>query len=471
MELRDMAQADPNPASGSAAPVPEVQPPPRPPGDAEAEALVDLTAAPDTAAPLVPAGIVAQTLPEYLRAQWLRIKSGDSGVLPVVLGLIIIIVVFQAISPNHVFLTAGNIVNLFQQSSVFMVLAMAEIFVLLLGEIDLSVGFWGAVGGAIAVQLVQPSTTNWPWWAAIVVALLAVALVGGVQGILVSRLRMPSFIVTLAGYLIGNGVLLIVLGFGPFSGYPSLSGKGPNLHAIYDLMWGHVSPLVGWIVMAVVVGLLGVGIFLRDTSRRRSGLVAPPVSLTIIKIVFIVAVGIAVVAICNVNRASVGTLAGVPYAIFIVLGVLAVWTFLLQRTRYGRYVYAIGGNAEAARRAGIKVSAIRTWAFVLCLFTAGIGGLLYASYLGGMSNNVPGGQYVLYAVAAAVIGGTSLFGGRGKAVHGVLGGLVIGGIYNGMYLLGLKVQWEFIVTGFVLLGAVAIDSLSRRNTPAGAGRR
>jgi D-xylose transport system permease protein len=378
--------------------------------------------------------------------------------------LIAITIVFQVISPHHVFLSAGNIVNLFQQSAVFMVLAMAEIFVLLLGEIDLSIGYVGPVGGVIAVQLVQPSTTNWPWVPAVIVALLACAVIGALQGTLVTRLRLPSFIVTLAGLLIFNGVLLIILAFGPFSGYPSLTGRSPNLHALYDFMWGHVSPTVGWIVMALIVGGLGLTLLLRDSRRRRSGLVAPPVSLTYIKIAFMAVVGIAVVAVCNINRAAVGTLQGVPWAIFIVLGVLAAWAFLLQRTRYGRYVYAIGGNPEAARRAGINVAAIRTWAFVLCSFTAGIAGLLYASYLGGMSNNVNGGQLVLYAVAAAVIGGTSLFGGRGRATNGVLGGLVIGGIYNGMYLLGLKVQWEFIVTGGVLLAAVTIDALSRRGT-------
>ena len=155
----------------------------------------------------------------------------------------------------------------------------------------------------------------------------------------------------------------------------------------------------------------------------------------------------------------------------IVLVVLGAWSLLLQRTRYGRYVYAIGGNAEAARRAGINLTSVRTWAFALCSFTAGIGGFLYASYLGGMSNNVNGGQLVLYAVAAAVIGGTSLFGGRGKMIHGVLGGLVIGGIYNGMYLLGLNVQWEFIVTGVVLIAAVTIDSLSRRGATTGGMAR
>jgi len=173
----------------------------------------------------------------------------------------------------------------------------------------------------------------------------------------------------------------------------------------------------------------------------------------------------------KLTRAAIGTLEGVPWVIAIVLAVLGAWTVLLERTRYGRYVYAIGGNPEAARRAGIDLANVRTLAFVLCSFTAGIGGLLYASYLGGMSNNVNGGQLVLYAVAAAVIGGTSLFGGRGRVIHGVLGGLVIGAIYNGMYLLGLDVQWQFIVTGLVLVAAVTIDALSRRGATTGSVAR
>jgi D-xylose transport system permease protein len=463
MDLANMAHADPGPSSEGTPSGPGLEPP--------IDSLVDLTAAPEGGAPLVPPEIVAQTLREYVHALLVRIRGGESGMLPVVLGLVVVVIVFQAISPNHVFLSAGNIVNLFLQSAVFMVLAMAETFALLLGEIDLSIGYVGPVGGVIAVQLVQPATTNWPWVPAVIVALLACALIGAVWGTLVTRLRLPSFIVTLAGLLILNGLLLIVLGFGPFSGYPSLTGLSPNLHALYDFMWGHISPGAGWIAMALIVGAMSLNLFLRDSRRRRSGLVAPPVSLTFIKIIFMAAVGIAVVAVCNLNRAAIGTLEGVPWAIFIVLGVLGAWTFLLQRTRYGRYVYAIGGNPEAARRAGINVTRIRTWAFVLCSFTAGIAGLLYASYLGGMSNNVNGGQLVLYAVAAAVIGGTSLFGGRGKAAHGVLGGLVIGGIYNGMYLLGLAVQWEFIVTGLVLIGAVTIDAVSRRGTTSGGPGR
>jgi D-xylose transport system permease protein len=219
--------------------------------------------------------------------------------------------------------------------------------------------------------------------------------------------------------------------------------------------------------MAVIVLGLGALLWFGDQRRRRSGLVAPPVSLTLIKIGVIAASGIVVVAISNINRANFGTLVGVPWVVPIVLAVLAAWTVLLERTKYGRYVYAIGGNPEAARRAGINVALTRTIAFALCSMTAGIGILLYASYIGGMSNNIQGGQFVLFAVAAAVIGGTSLFGGRGKVIHGVLGGLLIGGINNGMYLQGLDVQRIFIVTGLVLLAAVTIDAVSRRGNVGG----
>jgi D-xylose transport system permease protein len=278
-------------------------------------------------------------------------------------------------------------------------------------------------------------------------------------------------IVTLAGSLILNGVLLLLLALGPFSGYPSLLGTNPNIVTIYKLMWGAIDPTVSWIGMAVLVIAIGSLLWFSDSRRRRSGLVAPPASLTLLKIGLIAVVSVVVVAICNVNRASVGTLAGVPWVIPIVLFILAVWMTLIERTRFGRYVYAIGGNAEAARRAGINLATIRTWCFVLCASTAGIGGILQASYLGGMSNNFNGGQLVLYAIAAAVIGGTSLFGGKGKMLHGVLGGLVIGGIYNGLYLLAIDVQYQFIVTGLVLIVAVTIDALSRRSATSGSAAR
>ena len=435
------------------------------------ETLPDPTAAPEAATVAVPPELVAQSLGEWFGAWMARLRAGQSGVLPVVLGLVLISIVFTAISPNHLFLSAGNLVNLFQQSAVFMVLAMAEIFVLLLGEIDLSVGFTAGVGGVIAVQLVEPVTTKWPWWGAIIAALLVCALIGALQGTLITRLRLSSLIVTLAGSLILNGAMLILLGLGPFSGYPSLLSHDANVQTLYKLMWGTIDPVISWIGMAVIVVAIALLLWLSDSRRRRSGLVAPPVGLTLLKIVLIAVVSIVVVAICNINRANLGTLEGVPWVIPIVLTILGVWMVLVQRSRFGRYVYAIGGNPEAARRAGVNLATIRTWCFVLCAFTAGIGGLLYASYLGGMSNNFNGGQLVLYAIAAAVIGGTSLFGGRGKMLHGILGGLVIGGIYNGMYLLAIDVQWQFIVTGFVLLVAVTIDALSRRSATSGSAAR
>jgi D-xylose transport system permease protein len=436
------------------------------------EEAPDLTAAPAAVEAELPPEVVAQSLGEYVRAYLARIRGGESGVLPVIAAMLAIVVVFTVISPNHVFISPGNLVNLLQQAAVVMLLAMAEGFALVLGEIDLSVGFVGAIGGAITVQLIQPTTTNWNWAPAILVGLLVCTVFGLIQGTLITRLRLPSFIVTLAGFLIANGLFLKILLLGPFSGYPNLVGQGDNLQVIYHLMWGTIDPTVSWIGAAVVVIGLGLLIWLGDSRRRKSGLVAPPASLSLVKIGLIAIVAIVVVAICNSNRANLGTLEGVPWFVPIVLFVLGAWTVLLERTKFGRYVYAIGGNPEAARRAGINVALIRTIAFGLCSFTAGVAMVLYASLLAGMSNNFQGGQYVLYAVAAAVIGGTSLFGGRGKPLHGVLGGLVIAGIYNGLYLQGISdVEWQYIVTGLVLLAAVVIDAVSRRGASSGSVTR
>jgi D-xylose transport system permease protein len=436
------------------------------------EEAPDLTAAPQAAEAELPPEVVAQSLGEYVRAYTARIRAGESGVLPVIAAMLAIVVVFTVISPNHVFISPGNLVNLFQQAAVVMVLAMAEGFALVLGEIDLSVGFVGAIGGAITVQLIQPITTNWNWMPAILAGLLVCTVFGLIQGTLITWLRLPSFIVTLAGFLIANGIFLKILLLGPFSGYPNLVGQGDNLQVIYHLMWGNIDPTVSWIGAAVVVIGLGLLIWLSDSRRRKSGLVAPPASLSLVKIGLIAVVAIVVVAICNANRANLGTLEGVPWFIPIVLFVLGAWTVLLERTKFGRYMYAIGGNPEAARRAGINVPLIRTIAFGLCSFTAGVAMVMYASLLDGMSNNFQGGQYVLYAVAAAVIGGTSLFGGRGKPLHGVLGGLVIAGIYNGLYLQGISdVEWQYIITGLVLLAAVVIDSVSRRGASSGSVTR
>jgi D-xylose transport system permease protein len=439
-----------------------------PTGTADATAAVDATAVADptaayvAAAADVPPELLAQSLGQYLRAWWVRVRSGDSGVLPVVLGMVIVAVSFQV--ANSQFLSSLNLVNLFEQSTVYMLLAMAEIFALLLGEIDLSVGLVMALVGAMVAELVQPTGANWPWWAAIIVALLACSAFGAMQGWLVARLKMPSFIVTLGGLLILEGVGIIVLG-GTLVSIGNF--RYTNEVVLYDLFYGRFSPVTGWILLAVLVGAVGTGLWVREARKHRHGLEAPPRSLTALKIVLMAAAGIVVVAICNVNRAHSGTIEGVPYIIAIVLVVLAAWTVLLQRTRFGRYVYAIGGNPEAARRAGVKVPTIRIWGFVLSALTSGIAGVLFASWQVSLTTNIikTANGYVLLAVAGAVIGGTSLFGGRGKTIHGVLGGLIIGGIYNGLYLLGVSSQFIQIVVAAVLLVAATVDVLSRRGAP------
>jgi D-xylose transport system permease protein len=438
---------------------------PLPAVGADTDAAVDLTAA---AVEVIPPGIVAQSLGEYLRGWVARVRGGDAGVLPVAFALLAVAIVFTIVSPNHVFLSSKNLVNLFDQSAVFIVLAMGEGFVLLLGEIDLSIGYVAAIGGTVAADLVQPSP-NWPWWAAILAALLVCAGIGAIHGFIITRLRMPAFVVTLAGYLLWFGVMIIILGTA--GGVSITSTVLPNQEALYGIVYAYIDPLVAWVGLLAIVGLLGAAMWLRDAGRRRSGLVAPPVGLTVAKIVLVAGAGIVVVAICNVNRGNFLPIVGVPWVVPLVLVVLGAWTILLERTQFGRHMYAVGGNAEAARRAGINVSRVRTLAFILCSLTAALAGIIYCSQLGGLTTNINGGQLVLYAVAAAVIGGTSLFGGRGRAIHGLLGGLVIGAIYNGLYLLGLPIQWQLIITGLVLLAAVSVDSLSRKGVGSGATAR
>ena len=398
------------------------------------------------------------SLAEYARSIGKRIRSGESGVLPVLGGLILLVIVFQV--QDSVFLSSGNLVNLLVQGSVFVLLGMAEIWVLVLGEIDLSVGFVAGVGATITAIL--STTHGLPWWVAILAGVAATAAIGAVWGTLVIQLRLPSFVVTLAGLLGMEGVLLYLVNGNGTGGTIRITDPVLN-----DLANGNMSTTAGWVVMIASVAAFGTVTFLRDRHRRVSGLVAPPVAVSILKIVVLAAAGVALVLVCNTNRGALIPVEGVPYVVLIVLGVLAVWTFLLGRTRFGRYLYAIGNNAEAARRAGISLGWNKLWAFTLTGLTAGIAGVVYASRLGSISSNIDGGTLVLYAVASAVISGASLFGGRGKMVYALLGGLVIATIYNGMGLLGLAASYQYMVTALVLLAAVTIDSLARRGRTAG----
>jgi len=413
----------------------------------------------------IPPELHAQSLGQYLRAWWLGVRGGNSGVLPVVLAMVLVAVTFEILTPEHAFLRPSNLVYIFGLSTVYMMLAMAETVVLLLGEIDLSVGAVALIGGVIAFKLVQQPGPGWPWWAAILAALACCGLIGALQGTLAARLKIPSFVVSLGGFLLFSGILVVVLGGA--NGFLSVSSSVPNQRVIYDMVQGVIAPVVGWVALAVVVALAGAGLWLRAAARRRQGLVAPPASLTAIRIALVALVGVAVMTVCTVNRGGLVAVRGVPWVIPIVLVILGAWTLVLQRTRFGRYVYAIGGNPEAARRAGVSLARIRTWAFALCSATAGLGGILLGSFFLGeySTNTADPGQLVLYAVAAAVIGGVSLFGGRGKAIHGVLGGLLIGGIAYGVSLLNLgtlATPLEYIVPGGVLLAAVLVDVLSRR---------
>jgi D-xylose transport system permease protein len=414
-------------------------------------------AAPEKVVAAVNPEIVSNTFGEYVHGQVARVKGGDTGVLPVVLGLFLICVIFQTL--NSHFLTAGNLVNLLVQAAVFMLLAMAEVYALLLGEIDLSAGFVAGLSGVVAAELVKEQT-GWPWWAAVGCALLVCAAIGLFQGTIITRIGLPSFVVTLAGLLAWQGVMLLILGTG--EGLVPINDK-----VINDFANGLLTPLGSWIVMAAIVIAFGALTWFRDARRRRSGLVAPPASVTLLKIAGAAAAGVVVVLICNTDRGTqFKSIKGIPFVVLIVLGVLAAWSFVLGRTRLGRYIYAIGGNAEAARRAGVNLPWIRTTAFMLASFTAGIAGLVYASRLRSISTNIDGGTLVLYSVAAAVIGGTSLFGGHGRARDAVLGGLVVAAINNGMGLQGYSTAARLVVTAVVLVVAVTIDAVARRGRTA-----
>jgi D-xylose transport system permease protein len=410
------------------------------------------------AAPLVGGNeLVANSLGEYVQAQWKKIKGGDSGALPVIIGLILIVIIFQV--ENSKFLTSGNLVNLIQQSGIFVMLGMAEVYALLLGEIDLSTGFVAGIGAVITGELAtEPHNMNWAL--AIAIGLAACAVIGLVQGLIITKLGLPSFVVTLAGYLGFNGVLLYLIQHDKQATGGSIAVTSKVLN---DLVYGTLSNTAGWVVTIAIVALYGAYSLVSHFRRQASGLVTPPLALTAIKVTAIAIGGIAVVLICNHNRGLAGShLSGIPWVVPIILVVFILYTVLLNRLRFGRYLYAIGGNAEAARRAGISLTRIKVLAFMLCSFTAGIAGMVYLSSNGGVGADIPGGEYVLYAVAAAVIGGTSLFGGRGKMSQAVLGGIVITTIYNGMGLIQISDAGQDMVIALVLLAAVTVDAVARR---------
>lgn len=424
----------------------------------------DETATPESSAEITAAApdVLADSLGEYLGAQWRRIKSGESGALPVIAGLIVIIIFFQA--ERSKFGSAINLVNLFQQASIYILLGAAQIFALILSEIDLSVGFVLGVGGFVIAELIAPPV-NFPWWLGIICGVGVTAGIGYLQGTLITRLHVPSFVVTLAGLLFFEGVVIELAQIDKHAvgGVISLDNSSP----VYKLVNSNFSVAAGWIILVIVIAIYAAFSIRKAAHRRSKGLTAPPLSVTLFQIGAAAVGGILLVYVCNENRGLLTPLKGVPYVVPFVGIVLLVYSIFLARTRLGRYMYAIGGNPEAARRAGINVQGVRRIAFLFSAMTAGIAGLVYVSFLGSISTGVDGGTYTLYAVAAAVIGGASLFGGRGKPLHALLGGLVIAVVYNGLALMGISAAGQFIATAIVLLVAASIDALVRRRGSTG----
>lgn len=382
-----------------------------------------------------------------------RIKSGDMGALPGVLGLIVLCAVFTIMS--NVFLTPGNFANLLTQAASVTVIAMGLVFVLLLGEIDLSAGYASGVCGAALVILI--TRYGYPWWAALAVSIVIGALLGYAIGTLVSRLGIPSFVVTLASFLGFQGLLLLLAGEGG-----TIRIDDPTILAVQN---NNLSPSISWIFFiacAVIYVLIGLA---RINSRRKAGLKSELKKLWALKTGALLAVGAYAVWTLNLERSNnpkLVSLKGTPLVVPLILALLVVGTFVLSRTAYGRHIYAVGGNAEAARRSGINVKRIRTSVFVICSAFAAIAGMLFASRQNSISPTTGGSSTLLYAVGAAVIGGTSLFGGKGKMRDAILGGLVVAVIDNGMGLLGYAAGIKFIVTGLVLLISAGIDAISRR---------
>ena len=385
-----------------------------------------------------------------------RVKAGDIGSLPAVLGLVSLIAVFGAMS--EFFLTNRNFANLLTQAAPVMVIAMGLVFVLLLGEIDLAAGYASGVCGAVLVLLV--TNHGWSWYTALAASIAVGAGLGLLIGTLVSRVGIPSFVVTLAAFLAFQGILLLLAGEGgtiPIADKTILAVENSNL-----------TPTQGWILWAVTSALYVVGGLNRINSRRKAGLVVELTQLWAMKTTALLIITGAAVFQLNQERglSATNSTKGVPIVAPLILAILVAGTFLLSKTAFGRHIYAVGGNAEAARRAGINVKRVRTVAFILCSSLAAVAGMLFASRMNSISPSTGGSSTLLYAVGAAVIGGVSLFGGKGRMRDAILGGLVVAVIDNGMGLLGYGAGIQFLVTGAVLLVSAGVDAVSRRGALA-----
>jgi D-xylose transport system permease protein len=391
-----------------------------------------------------------------LRARWQAIKSGDVGSLPVIIGIVAIGLFFN--QKSDIFFSAVNFQNLIQQMAAVSVIAIGVVFVLLIGEIDLSIGYAsGLAGVAIAEFQLPGSGHQYAGLVALALAILTGVVIGLIQGSVIAFIGVPSFVVTLAGLLICQGLILKILGT---QGVIGIQDQQINDIANYVL-----SKNTGWIVAIVFTVGLAAAAFGSYFSRRRTGLPTGNLLLTTVRVVFFGGLAFAAVHVCNQAKPR----AGVPLVGLIVLFLVVLASYIASRTTFGRHVYAVGGNAEAARRAGINVKLIRILVFMISGAMAAMGGVILASRLNGVDLNAGGGTLLLDSISAAVIGGVSLFGGRGRVSGALFGGLIIGMIANGIDLVGYTDAIKLITTGTILLAAVTLDTVLRRRQAA-AGR-
>ena len=387
-------------------------------------------------------------------SRWLnRLQFSNQRSLPVLLAVILLVaIIFGLLEPP--FFSERNFVNLILQMAGIYMTAIGVVFVLLIAELDLSVAYVGAVGSITMTLLLREGSPNWQWWMAIGAALLLTTLIGLLHGYVITRAGAPSFMVTLAGLLIWNGVVLVLTTQFATSGTIVIQDA-----IVLGIANSYLPEAWSWILYGLCITLYVVSLIIRRRSQIGQNLPVSNVGMLAFQVIAIMAVTGASVWYANRDR-------GVPVVAIICLLFLVFWSEVANHTRFGRYVYAVGSNPEAARRAGINVKRIRVIVFMISGFMAGVGGIVLASRLRSVDTNTGGGSLLLNSIAAAVIGGTSLFGGRGRVSNALLGALIIASVENGMGLLGLPSGIKTVINGVVLLAAVLVDALTRqqRNT-------
>jgi D-xylose transport system permease protein len=379
-----------------------------------------------------------------------RVRTGDLGSWPVIIALALVVLVFSQTAQN--FFTPGNFTNIITQMAGTCLLAYGVVFVLLIGEIDLSVAFVSGVAGVVVAKAQLPNGAHLPWYVCVFLAILAAAGIGAFQGSIVALIGVPSFVVTLAGFEIWQGVILRTV-----PGVIVIQDNAINNFSNYLFPTGWWSGSVpgGWTLATVVSVIYVAGVLGSAYSGVRHGIAIRRPFFLALKALTVPVIAFVTVAILNNDR-------GVPLALLFMVGALLVWTFVAKRTTFGRHVYAVGGNAEAARRAGINVPRIRILVFTIAGAMSGLGGIVLAARLNSVDLNAGGGTLLIDAIAAAVIGGTSLFGGRGEIRNALIGAAMISTVSNGMFILGYSTGIIFIVTGAILLLAVTFDTVVRR---------